>query len=85
MGKMYDTLTDDLQAFVSKKATEGSYANADDYISNLLREEKERDEKRRADANFRAFVQKGLDSPDCPDRVTDVLAEAKKIHKAQTA
>ena len=71
MATMNVSLPDLLREWVDTQVEGGAYANASDYIRDLIRHDKE---KRVA---LRAAIDEGLDSGRSPRRAEDVMAEAK--------
>ncbi|MAF96265.1 MAG: type II toxin-antitoxin system ParD family antitoxin [Rhodospirillaceae bacterium] len=71
MATMNVSLPDLLREWVDTQVEGGAYANASDYIRDLIRHDKERR------VALRAAIDEGLDSGRSPRRAEDVMAEAK--------
>ncbi len=71
MATMNVSLPDLLREWVDTQVEGGAYANASDYIRDLIRHDKERR------VALRAAIHEGLDSGRSPRRAEDVMAEAR--------
>jgi len=71
MATMNVSLPDGMRAWVEDRTKSGDYANASDYIRDLIRHDKERREA------LMLAIQDGLNSGISPRKAEDILAAAK--------
>ena len=71
MATMNVSLPDPMREWVQAQVKGGTYANASDYIRDLIRHDQEKY------ASLRAAIQDGLDSGRSPRRAKEVMVEAK--------
>jgi len=69
MATMNVSLPDLLREWVESRVEGGAFANASDYVRDLIRHDQ--------DAALRAAIQEGLDSGRSSRRAEDIMAEAK--------
>ena len=79
MATMNVSLPDLLREWVDAEVKGGAYANASDYIRDLIRHDQERR------VALRAAIQEGLDSGRSPLRAEDVMAQAKAKARSRFA
>lgn len=78
MATMNVSLPDAMKEWVEARAASGEYANASDYVRDLIRHDRER---RQAIDEINAEIQKGLDSgPAEPFDFDEFLAEMRAKH-----
>lgn len=73
MATMNVSLPDAMKAWVEEQVASGRYANASDYVRDLIRRHVEREEKR---ARLDAEILKGEESADSPYTVMEVFEQA---------
>jgi len=71
MATMNVSLPDGMREWVEDRTKSGDYANASDYIRDLIRHDKERREA------LKLAIQDGLNSGVSPRKADDILAAAK--------
>ena len=74
MATMNVSLPDPMKDWVDSRAVTGRYANASDYVRDLIRKDQERAEKI---ANMQALIDEGLGSGTGTRSMDDLLAAAK--------
>ena len=80
MATMNVSLPDQMKAWVEAQTKDGRYGNVSDYVRDLIRKDQERE---KAIAEIRAFVQEGIDSgPAEPFDVEAFLAD-KRAERAR--
>jgi antitoxin ParD1/3/4 len=78
MATMNVSLPDEMKAWVEDEARSGRYANASDYVRDLIRRDHER-------KTFRRLIEEGLASGVSERRAEDLLAEARRRAAARDA
>ena len=79
MATMNISLPGPMKDWVNAKTADGRYANASDYVRDLIRKDQERSDKI---ANMQRLVDEGLASGISTNSMDDILAEAKSRHEA---
>ena len=79
MATMNISLPDPMKDWVNARTADGRYANASDYVRDLIRKDQERNDKI---AHMQKLVDEGLASGISENSMYDILAEAKKRHEA---
>jgi len=79
MATMNISLPDPMKDWVNARTADGRYANASDYVRDLIRKDQERNDKI---AHMQKLVDEGLASGITENSMDDILAEAKKRHEA---
>lgn len=77
MATMNISLTDNLKAYVEERANSGLYAGASDYVRDLIRQDRERQEKL---ARMQELWTEGLESGISEKTVEEVFEEARQRH-----
>ena len=72
-------LTDEMKAFVEAQVATGQYADASDYVRDLVRERQE------AVDRLRALLEEGEASGISPRSVDEIMAAIKERHKSRAA
>ncbi len=75
MATMNISLPDPMKDWVNAQTTSGRYANASDYVRDLIRQDQERADKVR---QLQALIDQGLASGVSEASIDDVLARARK-------
>lgn len=75
MATMNISLPDPMKDWVNAQAESGRYANASDYVRDLIRQDQERADKVR---QLQALIDQGLASGISEASIDDVLARARK-------
>ncbi len=75
MATMNISLPDPMKDWVNAQAESGRYANASDYVRDLIRQDQERADKVR---HLQALIDQGLASGVSEASMDDVLARARK-------
>ncbi len=78
MSTMNISVPDTMKIWVQSQIEKGVYANASDYIRDLIRQDQMRQEKLLA---FQAAITKGLASGISDKSMDDVLREARELAK----
>jgi len=78
MSTMNISVPDTMKHWVQTQVEKGLYANASDYIRDLIRQDQVRHEKQLA---FQAAITKGLASGISDKSMDDVLREARELAK----
>lgn len=78
MSTMNTSVPDTMKIWVQSQIEKGVYANASDYIRDLIRQDQMRQEKLLA---FQAAITKGLASGISDKSMDDVLREARELAK----
>ena len=73
------SLPDPMKDWVTARTANGRYANASDYVRDLIRKDQERNDKI---AHLQKLVDKGLASAISSNSMEDILIEAKARHEA---
>lgn len=79
MATMNISLPDAMKHWVNTKTADGRYANASDYVRDLIRKDQKRKDKI---ANMQRLVDKGLASGISTNSMDDILAAAKSRYEA---
>jgi len=79
MATMNISLPDPMKDWVNARTSDGRYANASDYVRDLIRKDQERNDKI---AHMQKLVDEGLENGISENSMDDILAEAKKRHEA---
>ena len=72
-------LTDEMKAFVEAQVATGQYADASDYVRDLVRERQE------AVDRLRALLEEGEASGFSPRSFDEIMAAIKERHKSRAA
>ena len=80
MATMNVSLPDQMKAWVEAQVSAGRYANASDYVRDLIRAHQEREEARAA---LMVDLQRGLDSGVSERSFDEIWADAKARAKAK--
>ena len=80
MATMNVSLPDPMKDWVEAQAASGRYANASDYVRDLIRRDQERRDKI---AHMQALVSEGLESGVSGKSMAELLAEAKRLADAR--
>ncbi len=72
MSQVNISLPDDLAHWVQSCVDDGRYSKPSDYVRDLIRKDRDYEAKR---LQFRAELQKGLDSGACPQSLKQIHAE----------
>ena len=75
MATMNISLPDELKAYVEARVKSGEYANASDFVRDLIRHDRSRDDY---DAWLRDEIESGIASGTSDRSVHEVLAEARQ-------
>jgi antitoxin ParD1/3/4 len=75
MATMNISLPDPMKDWVNAQAESGRYANASDYVRDLIRQDQERADKVR---QLQALIDQGLASGVSEASIDDLLARARK-------
>ena len=81
MATMNISLPDPMKDWVNAQAESGRYANASDYVRDLIRQDQERADKVR---QLQALIDQGLASGVSEAGMDDVLARARKAARQRT-
>ena len=73
------SLPDPMKDWVTARTANGRYANASDYVRDLIRKDQERNDKI---AHLQKLVDEGLASGLSSNSMEDILVEAKARHAA---
>lgn len=71
---LHISLSDTLKEEVRNQVEEGCYSNPTDYVRHLIRQDVLR---KKAKAEFRAFITDGMASPSCGQTPSEMIAELK--------
>jgi len=75
MATMNISLPDEMKAFVERQVATGMYANASDFIRDLIRDRYE------ADAELGTLLEEGLASGISERSLEDIVAEARERYR----
>ena len=75
MATMNVSLPDPMKSWVEQQSSEGRYANASDYIRDLIRQDQVRSD---AIARMQGLVDEGLKSGDGSRSMAEIKAEARR-------
>jgi antitoxin ParD1/3/4 len=82
MATMNVSLPDPMKAWVVAQAQTGRYANASDYVRDLIRRDQER---AAAIEELNVLIQEGIDSGISERTIEEIWEEARKQHAEQAA
>jgi antitoxin ParD1/3/4 len=74
MATMNVSLPDQMKAWVELRTSRGRYANASDYVRDLIRQDREREE---ALSDLRTLIQQGIDSGVSEQSFDEIIGEAR--------
>lgn len=74
------SLPDDLGDWATARAAQGGYGDPADYVGELVRRERDHEEKR---ARLRAAIDEGLASPEVDTTIEDIIAERRGAQAAE--
>lgn len=74
MTTMNISLPDSMKAWVESRSQHGRYSNASDYVRDLIRQDRDREE---ALSELRVLIQQGIDSGASEQSFDDIIAEAR--------
>jgi len=81
MATMNVSLPDAMKAWVERQAEGGRYANASDYVRDLIRRDQEKWAKV---AHWQRLVDEAMAEPPLDQTIEDVFAELKEAIEAET-
>ena len=74
MTTMNISLPDSMKAWVESRSKRGRYSNASDYVRDLIRQDRDREE---ALSGLRILIQQGIDSGESDQTFDEIIAEAR--------
>jgi antitoxin ParD1/3/4 len=74
MAQMNVSLPDQLKGWAESRVAEGRYSSTSDYVRDLVRRDREAEEKRRA---LQAAIDEGLASPIVDTSIEDIIARGR--------
>ena len=72
---LHISLSEQLKQEVHDEVERGHFSNATDYVRHLIRQDIQR---KRAYAEFQAFIAKGINSPSCGQTPSEMITELKR-------